>query len=144
MEEFLRVFGEVVRIRTNNWDTVRSLKPRFIFVPHWHWKIPNDIHERFETVMFHATDLPYGRGGSPVRNLIRLGAKSTMLTAFRCVEELDAGPVYMKVSVPVLESEDATLDLMVPMMNVMAWTIIDSCLQPTPQIGNPTYFERSI
>ena len=40
--------------------------------------------------------MPYGRGGSPLQNLIVRGHKSTIMTALRMVEELDAGPVYLK------------------------------------------------
>ena len=42
------------------------------------------------------TDLPYGRGGSPLQNLIINGHKETMMSALRCVQELDAGPIYLK------------------------------------------------
>ena len=41
------------------------------------------------------TDLPYGRGGSPSKSIIR-GLKTTKITAFKCVAEIDAGPVYLK------------------------------------------------
>jgi methionyl-tRNA formyltransferase len=42
------------------------------------------------------TDVPYGRGGSPLQNLILKGHTKTKITALRMVGELDAGPVYMK------------------------------------------------
>ncbi len=42
------------------------------------------------------TDLPYGRGGSPLQNLIQRGHTSTMLTALRCGAGLDTGDVYLK------------------------------------------------
>jgi methionyl-tRNA formyltransferase len=42
------------------------------------------------------TDVPYGRGGSPLQNLILDGQTSTMVTALRMVEEMDAEPVYDK------------------------------------------------
>jgi methionyl-tRNA formyltransferase len=42
------------------------------------------------------TDVPYGRGGSPLQNLILAGHKRTKLTALRMVEEMDAGPIYAK------------------------------------------------
>ena len=59
-------------------------------------EIPDEIINEFECVCFHMTDVPYGRGGSPLQNLITRGHKETMLTALRMVSELDAGPVYMK------------------------------------------------
>jgi len=42
------------------------------------------------------TYMPYGRGGSPLQNLIVRGYRHTKLTALRMVEEFDAGPVYLK------------------------------------------------
>ena len=70
--------------------------PDYVFFPHWSWRIPSDVHERFECVAFHMTDLPFGRGGSPLQNLIVRGITATKLSAFRVTEGLDAGPVYLK------------------------------------------------
>jgi hypothetical protein len=42
------------------------------------------------------TDVPFGRGGSPLQNLIVRGRRETKLTALRMSREFDAGPVYMK------------------------------------------------
>lgn len=70
--------------------------PRYIFFLHWNWKVSEQVLERHECVCFHMTDLPYGRGGSPLQNLIAEGHRNTYLTALRMVEELDAGPIYLK------------------------------------------------
>jgi methionyl-tRNA formyltransferase len=40
--------------------------------------------------------LPYGRGGSPLQNLIDLGHKDTFVSALKMTEELDAGAIYLK------------------------------------------------
>lgn len=66
-----------------------------LFFPHWSYKIPAPIYEAFECIIFHMTDLPYGRGGSPLQNLIVRGHQDTVITALRCVEAFDAGPVYL-------------------------------------------------
>ena len=42
------------------------------------------------------SDLPYGRGGSPLQNLIIREHRKTMISAIQCVKEIDAGPVYLK------------------------------------------------
>ena len=54
---------------------INEINPRFIFFAHWSSIIPKSIHEDFECVIFHMTDLPYGRGGSPLQNLIVRGHK---------------------------------------------------------------------
>ncbi|TAN56504.1 MAG: hypothetical protein EPN26_03790 [Rhodospirillales bacterium] len=42
------------------------------------------------------TDVPYGRGGSPLQNLILRGHHETMISALRMESEMDSGPVYLK------------------------------------------------
>src|SRR3989344_7802146 len=77
---------------------LESLKPRYVFFPHWSYKVPKEITGNFECVCFHETDVPYGRGGSPVQNLIQRGHRETVITALRMTDDFDAGPVYLKRS----------------------------------------------
>ena len=79
-----------------NYKNIRQIGPKYIFFPHWSWIIPAKIYEGFECVVFHMTDLPFGRGGSPLQNLIARGIYKTKISAIRVVEGIDAGPVYLK------------------------------------------------
>jgi methionyl-tRNA formyltransferase len=102
-----RIFNECLSRLAGRWtyvdspamltlDFVRNFAPRYIFFLHWSWKVPEDIVREFECVCFHMTDVPFGRGGSPLQNLIVRGHAGTKLTALRMTEEFDAGPVYAK------------------------------------------------
>jgi len=75
---------------------VAALQPRYIFFLHWSWLVDHQIVNNFECVCFHMTDVPYGRGGSPLQNLILEGHTETMLTALRMSDDIDAGPVFLK------------------------------------------------
>ncbi len=75
---------------------LESIAPRYIFFPHWSWIVPKEIFEKYECVCFHMTDLPFGRGGSPLQNLSVQGYKETVLTALRLEEGVDTGPIYYK------------------------------------------------
>lgn len=77
-------------------NTLKEINPQYIFFPHWSYIVPAEIYENFECIIFHMTDLPFGRGGSPLQNLIVQGIYKTKLTALRCEKELDAGDIYMK------------------------------------------------
>ena len=48
---------------------VKSIKPKYIFFPHWSNKVNSKIINNYECVCFHETNVPYGRGGSPIQNL---------------------------------------------------------------------------
>ena len=77
-------------------DNVRKIDPIYIFFPHWSWMIPKEIYDNYECVVFHMTDLPFGRGGSPLQNLLGRGISDTKVTALKAVKATDAGPVYLK------------------------------------------------
>lgn len=51
-------------------EYMTALSPDWIFFPHWSYLIPAEVYENFRCVIFHMTDLPFGRGGSPLQNLI--------------------------------------------------------------------------
>lgn len=75
---------------------IKKINPKYIFFPHWSWIIPDEIWSNFECVVFHMTDLPYGRGGSPLQNLIIRGHKKTKISAIKVEGGIDTGGVYMK------------------------------------------------
>lgn len=77
-------------------ESLRTKNPRYIFFMHWNWIVPADIYRSYECICFHMTDVPYGRGGSPLQNLIVDGKTETVITALRMTGEVDAGPVYIK------------------------------------------------
>lgn len=75
---------------------LQSINPRYIFFPHWSWIIPKEIWSKFECVVFHMTDLPYGRGGTPLQNLILGGHKATKISAIKVNGGVDEGDIYLK------------------------------------------------
>ncbi len=136
---------EVLRVRTpSELDTpaLAAFGPRYIFFPHWSWKIPADIYEGFECVIFHMTDLPFGRGGSPLQNLIVHGISETQLTALRCVAALDAGPIYLKRPLSLLGTAEEILLRASKLTGEMIESIVREQPTPQPQIGEPTIFRR--
>ncbi len=121
---------------------LEELNPRYIFVPHWSWIIPESIWRNHETVIFHMTDLPFGRGGSPLQNLIERGIEHTQISALRCTAELDAGSVYLKSPLSLQGSAQEIFKRAVPITEEMILHIINKELKPTEQQGDPTFFIR--
>ena len=72
-----------------------KLQPEIIFIPHWSNIIPESIWKKFTCIVFHMTDLPYGRGGSPLQNLIVRGHSETMISAIKVDRGIDTGDVYL-------------------------------------------------
>lgn len=116
--------------------------PRYIFFLHWSWAVPEETWMKYECVCFHMTDVPYGRGGSPLQNLIQLGHKQTVLTALRMVREIDAGPVYAKLPLALHGSAEEIYIRAGKLSFDIIRILINRNLQPEPQSGDAVLFKR--
>ena len=135
----------VVRLRTQqdlSCERLEEIKPDFVLFPHWSWLIPEDIHTRFDCVIFHMTDLPYGRGGSPLQNLIVRGHKETVVTAFKCLTAFDAGPVYLKRPLSLVGTAEEILGHASVLVEEMIVEIVRTRPVPVPQQGHVVEFKR--
>ena len=124
-------------------DTIKTLNPEYIFFPHWSWKIPEAIYANYPCIVFHMTDLPFGRGGSPLQNLIVRGYKQTKISAIKVVEAMDAGDVYLKEDLDLYGTADEifmraskiVFEKMIPQ-------ILKNKIIPKAQQGEITTFKR--
>lgn len=119
-----------------------SLRPRYLFFTHWSWKVPAEIVRSHECVCFQMTDLPYGRGGSPLQNLIIRGHRTTKLTALRMVDELDAGPVYTKEDLSLGGSAEEIYRRAADLVADFIARMIREPLTPVPRQGKSVVFRR--
>ena len=119
-----------------------KFRPRFIFFPHWSYAVPKQIVERFECVCFHETDVPYGRGGSPIQNLIERGHKKTFVTALRMVEEMDAGPIYARRPLSLTGLAEEIYIRAAGIVSEMIEDIAMKKPHPVPQKGRSIVFKR--
>jgi len=148
-----RVFAAQIRRLPGEWfyigsreeltdERVAELRPRFVFFLHWSWKVSEAMLARHECVCFHMTDVPYGRGGSPLQNLIVRGHRETKLTALRMTAAFDAGPVYLKRPLSLEGSAEEILMRTSELSAEMIGQIIATRPRPRAQRGAITVFKR--
>lgn len=123
-------------------ELLERIAPRYVFFPHWSWCVPIDMIGRFECIGFHMADVPYGRGGSPLQNLIIRGHTTTTMTALRMIEELDAGPVYLKRPLSLEGRAEEIFERAADLVYDMIGEIITRSTVPVPQHGEPVFFAR--
>ncbi len=136
---------DIENIKSKNKLNIINLKkinPKYIFFPHWNWKVSSNILNNFECIAFHTAPLPYGRGGSPIQNLIIRGFKETPLCALKMTEEIDSGPIYMKQTI----SLEGSLEMIFKRISVatqeMIFEICNNNVIPKPQTGETYLFKR--
>ena len=125
-----------------NLHLLNKFKPDKIFIPHWSYIIPEEIFNSFECIVFHMTDLPFGRGGSPLQNLIVRGFKSTKISAIKVQTGIDTGDVYLKKSLDISGSAQEIFQKSAVIIEEMIKEIIIEKSIPSPQIGEIVEFKR--
>lgn len=147
-EEFRRNHPEIQVLLVTapdklNLAHVKKLDPDYIFFPHWSWIIPEPIWKVYRCVIFHMTDVPYGRGGSPLQNLIVRGKKYTKISALHTIGQLDAGPVYMKEKLSLTGTAQEIFTRAAEVIfKRMIPEIIKKKRAPVPQKGKVVRFKR--
>jgi len=119
-----------------------SNKPKYIFFIHWRWIVPSSIVKNYNCVCFHMTDLPYGRGGSPLQNLIIRGHKNTVLTAFKMNEGIDSGPIYLKMPLSLFGKAEDIYKRAAELSWKMISKIIEGNIDTKEQVGDTIVFQR--
>ena len=96
----------------------------------------------------HPSLLPRWRGAAPVQRAIMEGDRVTGVCIMKVVEKLDAGPVLMKRTVPILD-DDTSSELGRKLSELGAAMIVDALsnleyLTELPQVGDGIRYARKI
>ena len=123
-------------------EFLTEFNPELIFFPHWNWIVPEEIHSRFTCIVFHTAPLPYGRGGSPIQNLILNNFTDSPVCALKMTSKVDSGPIYSKKNV----SLDGPLHIIFERINTVVNKLIEELIEelpvPVDQSGEIHNFER--
>lgn len=119
-----------------------KIKPNYIFFPHWSFKIPEEIYSKYQCILFHMTDLPYGRGGSPLQNLILNKKNKTKISAIKVNKQIDAGPIYLKRELELNGSAQEIFLRARGIIEKMIREILALNPKPKNQNGEPHFFKR--
>lgn len=88
-------------------EMIELMKPDVSVVVAYGHILPQRVIDlpRLGTLNIHASLLPLLRGAAPIQAAIRQGFAQTGVTIMRMVPALDAGPIVLAASVPILHDE---------------------------------------
>lgn len=129
-----------------DYQGIKDIDPLYIFFPHWSWKIPESIYTDFTCIVFHMTDLPFGRGGSPLQNLIMREVYDTKVSAISVVDALDAGDIYLQqeFNISTGSAQNNFIRLSAIIFEKMIPELLQSRPKPWRQEGKITIFQRRV
>ena len=114
-----------------NIDDLPFAQKAFVF--RWPHLLDENVLALTEFIGFHTSNLPEGRGGSPLQNQIMDDIYESRINALKLVKEADAGPVYTYRDVSLHGSIDDVWRTLSTLAYEMIQVIIDSNLTPQPQ-----------
>ncbi len=145
-KDLLEKFGDHISFISSkaelNLNALKKINPSYIFFPHWSDIISKEIYSAFNCVVFHMTDLPYGRGGSPLQNLIVRGHKKTKISAIKVADGIDAGDIYLKKNLDLSGTASEIFLRAGELMKAMVMEIVEKSPQPQKQEGEIVVFKR--
>jgi len=122
--------------------SVSKIKPKIIFLPHWNWILKKEIFEKFNCIGFHCTPLPFGRGGSPLQNMIIRGREKSTVCAIKIDYGIDTGPIYLREKISFKgRAEDIMFSLNIAIAK-MILKLSKKLNKPKKQKGKAYYFKR--
>lgn len=125
-----------------NLELIYKHKPDFIMFPHWSQKVSSEIYQNYKCICFHSSPLPYGRGGSPIQNMINLGHDETEVCSLLMTEEFDAGPIYIRTKVSLKGNLDQILIRIYKAIADQINELLKNDIEPEEQVGEVTKFSR--
>lgn len=121
---------------------LKKINPKIIFFVHWSTIIPKEIYLSYNCITFHTSNLPYGRGGSPIQNLILRNIKNTYICAIKTEKYIDAGPIYLKKKLSLNGSLNEIFIKISKRIEVMINSLIKKIPKPKKQTGKIVKFKR--
>ena len=142
-KNFEELDQNLIFLKNVSYSKIKKINPKIIFFIRWSKIITKKIYKNYLCVQFHSSNLPKGRGGSPIQNQILLGKKKTKLTAFKVSNNIDAGPICLKKNLSLEGSAEEIFKRMELTSIKMIYKIIKlKKLRFNKQIGKPTFFKR--
>ena len=135
-------FFFIIKKKDFNLKKIKKINPNLIFFPHWSDKVDKSIFQNYNCIGFHSTPLPYGRGGSPIHNMVLRNFKKTKICAFKIVPELDAGPIYLKENLSLVGDGHEIFQKMYIKIFIMISKLIYKLPKSKIQTGKVTKFKR--
>ena len=125
-----------------NINALKKIKPHFIFFPHWNYRVSQQIIEKYNCVCFHTSPLPFGRGGSPIQNLILKKIKKAPVCAIKMTNVLDSGPIYLKKTISLSGTLEEIFIKISAVIIKMIKVMIKKKIVPIKQTGKVFKFKR--
>ena len=123
-------------------DVLENFEPDLVFFPHWNWIVEKEIFYKYKCIVFHTAPLPFGRGGSPIQNLIKQGYIRSPVCALAMADGIDNGPIYDQEEISLEGKLSEILKRLSNAVHILMLRLIKYQPDPIEQTGEVKIFKR--
>ena len=143
LKNFRKLGKNFILLKKINKKLIKKINPKIIFFIHWSELIKESFYKKYLCIQFHASNLPKGRGGSPIQNQILLNIKKTKISAFKMSKKLDSGPICLQNKFTLDGTAEQILIRMEKISVLMTKKIVKmKNIKFYKQKGIPSFFKR--
>jgi len=124
-------------------DFLNQMNPEYVFFFHWSEIVIDPIYKKYKCVVIHTSNLPDGKGGSPLQNQIMDGVVQSKVNALEMKKEVDSGGVYSSRPITL---QGSISDIYFTIADISV-NLISDCIEgcvPIPQITGGKKFKRNL
>lgn len=121
---------------------LKKINPKYIFFPHWSYKIEKKIIDNFNCIGFHTGNLPFEKGGSPIQNLIKRNRSKTYVNALKLNNKIDGGDILLKKKIFLSGNLEKILNNISIIISQMIKLIIQNKFKKIKQKNKGSSFKR--
>lgn len=125
-----------------NKSFIEKIDPEWVFFFHYSDIVPESIHTKYKCVVIHTSNLPEGRGGSPIQNQILEGITSTRVNLLEMTNSLDGGGVYCSSPITLQGNISDIWDTITKTTRDLILYCVKNNPTPSPQRGVLKTYKR--
>lgn len=114
-------------------DFAKTGKYDYVVFFHWSWKVPTKIYKKYKCVSVHTSNLPEGRGGTPIQNQILDGILESRINLLKTTDPIDSGDIYLSRNCTL---QGSLTDIWLTIANTTAeliYELLTKEIEPVPQ-----------
>lgn len=123
-------------------ELINEINPDWVFFFHWSEIIDEKIYKNHRCALVHTSNLPKGRGGSPLQNQIIEGINTTKVNIIEICKPIDSGKIYCSSPITL---QGGITDIWLTIADTakdLIEKVVDGNIIPIPQNGSPEVYKR--
>lgn len=123
-------------------ELIEEINPDWVFFFHWSEIIEEKIYSDHRCALVHTSNLPKGRGGSPIQNQILNNINNTRVNIIEISKPIDSGKIYCSSPITLQGSiTDIWLTIADTSKDLIRKCVSENLI-PLPQQGAPEVYKR--